>query len=117
MFQLDVVSEAVQQVISAGVIYVAAAGDSGAHGYQAPWATVSGTFTFPTTSGGSQTLTNLENFGDGPFLKINVTTTGDTTSGISFSVDGISHSPPRRRRWSLLFSAAARFCLTRRPPT
>jgi hypothetical protein len=86
MFQLDVVSEAVQQVISAGVIYVAAAGDSGAHGYQAPWATVSGTFTFPTTSGGSQTLTNLENFGDGPFLKINVTTTGDTTSGISFSV-------------------------------
>ena len=86
MFQLDVVSEAVQQVISAGVIYVAAAGDSGSHGYQTPWATMSGTFTLPTTSGGSQTLTNLENFGGSPFLQINVTAKDETTSGISFSV-------------------------------
>lgn len=86
MFQLGVVSEAVQQVISAGVIYVAAAGDSDANGYQAPWQALPGPFTFPVKSGGSQTLTNLESFGGSPLLPINVSGSGDS-SAISFSVE------------------------------
>jgi hypothetical protein len=81
MFQLGVVSEAVQQVISAGVIYVAAAGDSGANGYQAPWVPLTGTFTIP---GGSTpfSVTDAENFGGSPFLSIPVTGSG----GIGFSI-------------------------------
>jgi hypothetical protein len=51
MFQLGVVSEAVQQVISAGVVYVAAAGDSGSHGYQAPWVTTPGNVHLPDEFG------------------------------------------------------------------
>ena len=83
MFQLGVISQAIQTVESEGVIYVTAAGNNGSlatgfGAYQANWAPASGSFD-------GYNLTNAQNFG-GSIIQ-NLTVGGGSNQSVTLSLD------------------------------